>query len=200
MHGHTTRHRRSGSSAPADAVDREPPGAEGHQHQQAAGDGEVLLEVEHLVAVGEVGVEQHRCDDAEYRQGQCGTAGLPADGEREVRRPAPPGSRPAAAAPAPRTAPCRRRPERSLESCSSPRAGTARRAAAARRAPLPHRVLSLRMSSLRASNAKAVQLVLGVPAWASAFCRSSSSSQPCGQSFVSSTTCSRALASSPVCT
>ena len=57
--------------------------AMGKQHEEPAGDRQILLEVEELVAVCKVHMEHYRRDDTEDRQRQSGTAGLPADGEEQ---------------------------------------------------------------------------------------------------------------------
>src|SRR5262249_1405093 len=65
------------------SLDRIWPGAEGEEHQQPAGNGEVLLKVQHLVAVGQVGVEQHGGENREDAEPYAREPCLPTDGEQE---------------------------------------------------------------------------------------------------------------------
>jgi hypothetical protein len=58
----------------------------GKQHQQPARDGQVLLEMQELIAVAELAVEQHGSGKAEARQQQRGGAGVIA---HTIRRPQP---------------------------------------------------------------------------------------------------------------
>jgi hypothetical protein len=48
----------------------------GKQHQQPARDGQVLLQMQELIAIAELAVEQHGGDKAEARQQQRGGAGV----------------------------------------------------------------------------------------------------------------------------
>src|SRR5689334_9470633 len=58
----------------AQAVERQPAGTRDIERQQAAGDGCVLEEMEHLGLVGKVGVEQQGGDHAEAGQRQASEA------------------------------------------------------------------------------------------------------------------------------
>src|SRR5262249_16343238 len=58
--------------------------AMGEQHEKSAGDRQILLEMQELVAIAELGVKEHRGDEAEsgtqQRGGTGGVAGWDAEG------------------------------------------------------------------------------------------------------------------------
>ncbi len=180
-----------GSSTLTHRVDGVAAGAECEQHQQAAGDGEVLLEVQHLVAIGKIDVKEQGRDHAEDRERECGEARLPADHQQD---------------PAAQLESDHQRQQRARHG-EVLHVGDGRRVASHLAPALeeeqggqqqPPQQCRARASGVARHGPKP-QLVLGAPPGASAiaFSRSSSSSQPCGHSLRSRTTCSRAFASSP---
>ncbi len=60
----------------AQRIERPRAAAIGEQHEQAAGDGEILFEMQELVAIAELGVKENRGGEAKAREEERGNAGV----------------------------------------------------------------------------------------------------------------------------